>query len=281
MAREIVAGDEAGEDVVRVVALHTDAQRTIADEDKAAARIGGTHRGEALEEKRKIFFGRHATGVDDDGIFRGGVPLQPQVAGAAGRVKLPGVDAAREHGEIKEAKFGQLGAEFGGRRKGAGRAIVDTPEPPEDEAVEGSVTVVAGVGVEVGVKARRDGDAQGAGGRHGRGAERALGGDVDDVGTVGQPAAAEFRARRESETKQRIARHGQAGERDFEKLGVGGVTREIGPAGAVDGDRVAASAEFTGDDPKRHRHAVDFRRKSFGDEGDFHEGGAAMGTGRF
>lgn len=213
--------------------------------------------------------------MDDDGVLGRGLPAQAKIAGPAGGVKLPGVDAAGEEGEIAEAEGRKLGAELGGGREGAGGAVVHPAEPPEDEPVEGGRSrVVLRVGVKVRVETGRDRKTERAGGAHGGGPERTFGGDVDEVGAGGAPAPPQGGARGKAEASQRVTGHGQTGQRDLREIGGGGGWQQAGPAGAIDGDRVAATTEFAGDDAERHRHAIDFRRERFGDEGEFHEGGA-------
>ena len=189
------------------------------------------------------------------------------------------VNAAREDGEIAEAELGEFGAELAGRREGATRAVVHVAEPRERDPLERADAVVAGVGVEVGVKARGDGKAEGAGGGDGGGAERAFGGDMDEIGTIRAPELAQRAAGREAETEHGITGEGEAGQGDDLIFGMGVGGREIVAARAIDGDLMAAPAELAGDHAKRHRDAVDFRREGFGDEGEFHKirGGGVVG----
>ena len=261
-----------------MVALEARAQRAVADQNETAAGVGRAHGGEAFEEERVVFLRGHAAGVDDDGVFGRRFPAQAKVAGAAGGVKLPGVDAAGEEGEVAEAECLKLGAELGGGREGAGGAVVDPAEPPEHKPVEGGVAVVLRVSVKVRVETGRDREAERAGGAHGGGAERTLGGDVDEVRAVGAPVPAQGGAGGKAEAQQRVTGDGQTGQRDLREIGGGGSRQRARPARAIDGDRVAATTEFAGDDAKRHRHAIDFRRERFGDEGEFH-GEARRGLG--
>lgn len=279
VAGEIVAGDEAGKNPPGKLALERGAERAVADEDAAQAGFGGAHGREGAEKERIVFLGGHAAGVDHDGIGRRGAPRSAQGEGAQGGAELGGVNAAREDGEIAEAELGEFGAELAGRREGAARAVVNVAEPRERDALERADAVVAGIGVEVGVKAGGDGEAEGAGGGDGGGAERTFRGDVDEIGAIRAPALAQRAAGREAETEHGITGERETGQGDDLVFGMSVGGREIVAAGAIDGDLMATPAEFAGDHAKRHRDAVDFRREGFGDEGEFHKmrGGGVVG----
>lgn len=182
-----------------------------------------------------------------------------------------GVDSAGEHGEIAKTQGGKVATEIFGRSERAAGAIVDVAEPGEGETLQRTDPVVKRVGVEVGVEARGDRNIQRAGGADGGSAEWSFGGHVDEVGSGVAPKSAELAAGGEAETEERIAGDRQAGHRGDTIFRVIGGLREVGTPRTVNGDDMSASTEFAGDHAERHGDAVDFRRKGFGDESEFHK----------
>ena len=276
MAGEVLARNEAGEDAFGMRRLQRRPQRTVADEDEPQAGIGTRawrrRRGRAADSFFPPPAGRH-------GARRPRRWRRPSAARSAGercagenwRVSTPR-ESTPEPGE---AGRGEFAAQLHGRREGAKRAIVHVAQPGEGEPAQRREPIMAGIDMKVGVEARRDRQAQRPRGGDGGGAERALRGDVHEIGTIGAPALFQPAPRGQAEPEQRVARDGQAGQGHSRNSRLAAVVRQIGPPRPVDRHRVTPAAEFAGDDAKGHRHAVDLGREGFGDDGELHMSGWA------
>ncbi len=270
MAGEVLAFQEAGEGRPRVGAGEFFAQRAVAGDDEAGAGPGGADGLPGAEKQRVVFFGGEAADVDEHRVVGTRAPGGAQGGIAFGGGEEVGVHAAREQAHAAKAVARELGVELVGRRQGDAGAVVEPAQVGEGGAGEKRETVVARVAVEVGVKGGGQRDAQRVGGGEGGPAQRALGGDVHDIGPAAAPGAQQGPARGQAEAQHGVAGDGHARVQD---LAVGAVGHEdVGAAlaRAVHGDLDAAAGEAGGELPERHGDAVDLGREGFGDEGEFH-----------
>src|SRR5476649_2394806 len=101
-----------------------------------------------------------------------------------------------------------------------------------------------GIGMEIGMEARGHRDAQGAGGTDSGSAQRSLRRDMHQVGTISTPAASQPATGRQAEAEERITRDRDAGQGHLLILWMRISRWQIGPARAIDRDRVPPTSEF-------------------------------------
>src|SRR5688572_13083851 len=141
---------------------------------------------------------------------------------------------------------------------------MEMPEVAERGAREEREAVVAAVAVEIGVEAGADGQAEFARSEQRRIPERALGGDVDEVGTLEAPEADEAAACGKTEAEEGVAGNGDRAEKFLAVESVDPVVIKGTLARAIDGDGVTAMGETLDEMAQRHGDAVDLGRKGFG-----------------
>ena len=164
----------------------------------------------------------------------------------------------------------QLRAKLRSRGEGRLGQVVHVPKPAHGEAPKERYLVVPGIGVEIGVEARGDRDAERPGRPDRRHPQRPLGGDVDQIGAVRFPDPPQLPRGGHPHPQEGIAGDRQAGHRYLPVIPVRLVGRQVPAPGAVNCNRMASPPELACDDSESHRHPVDFRGKSFGDYREFH-----------
>ena len=192
------------------------------------------------------------------------------------------VDAARPQRAVAEAGGLEAAHQVGAGHHGDAGAVVERAQPALDRAAQHADAVVPGVVVEVGVVAGGQRYAQRPRRRHRRAAERALGGDVDDVGPARAPAPHQHRARGQAEAQRAIAGDGQAGADQLGDAGMGGRERPGRARRLVRPHHlhlVPAPGEALDQARQRHRHAVDLGRPGLGHQRDGERLGEGLGIG--
>jgi len=187
---------------------------------------------------------------------------------AVDRRKAVGVDAAPDHLHVTKAARDELGAQVFGGHHGREGAVVELAQVGHDRFAQPAHAVVPAVGIEVGAKVRGQRQFQLVRGLQRRPAQRALGGDVHDVGSAQRPQLGQRRFGRQAHLQVRVAWDRQAAQQHFvEALAAVGLVIGL-LARAYQLQVVAAVAQAFDDASDRQRHTVDFGRVGLGDDGD-------------
>ena len=181
----------AGEMGVGHGTLEIAADGAVSGNDELSVWIRGADGFVGTGEQLVVFFGGEAADVYDDGIVWLGAPALAEGSVAPGGVEGGEAYAAAEYVHVAEALGGELVGELSGGGHGAASLVVYPAEEGEDGTGDPGGVVVLAVAMEVGVEGGGDGDAEDSGGADGGEAERAFGGDVDDVGPVAAPGVDE------------------------------------------------------------------------------------------
>ena len=80
-------------------------------------------------------------------------------------------------------------------------------------------------------------------------------------------------ARRQAQAQHGISGDGQTAQAHFHEFGLRDSDRQVVTARTIHFDAVSTPTELSRDDAKRHRDAVDLRRKGFSDDCELHVGG--------
>jgi len=216
---------------------------------------------EGVEQHGQVLLGREAADAGDDQVVGAGAPLRAQRLAAARGVEAAGVDAARDGQQVAEALALQLVVQRLRRHHRALRGVVEAAQVAQDHLLHEAQTVVRAVGMEVGAELGAHRQAQRPGRQQRGAAERAFGGDVDDVGPLALPQPDELSGARQAHLQAFVTRDRHAAHEEVAVDRRGG--RVGGLARAHDAHAVVARTQALHQAGHRHRHAVDFRRVGF------------------
>lgn len=200
-----------------------------------------------------------------DVIFAQSPVLTQRVQTLAG-VKQLAIDAAGQQRQTLEMPTFQLQPLADAGHQGQGRAVVKPAQIVGQHSRQQAEPVLAGILLEVGVKAADHRNPQTSRGAQRRQTQRAFSGDVQHVGAMAFPAPQQFVHRRLTPLQPGIPRQRPAAtEQQFivtAQLPITALARShqfhLMPARA---QTVVQAAKSIG-------HAVDFRREGFGDQSD-------------
>jgi hypothetical protein len=194
--------------------------------------------------------------------------LSAQRGAAPGRVEALGVDAPSDDVQALEALLAQLPAQIGRGRERGVTEVVELAQVGQQGRAQPAHAVVLAVGVEVGAELADDGQLQLARRLQRAPAQRALGGQVNDVGPLEAPAPHQRALGGQSHLQLRVARDGQAAQQHLGESRMH--RRDIVAVLARANQLQLVSALTQALDHARNaaRHAVDLRRVGFRDHRD-------------
>ncbi len=266
---EVGAAALAREDGVGAAQLQLLAQRAVAHQHQAGARLLAPDGLEGGEQRLQVLLGREAAHAGDDQVVGAGAPLRAQRVAAVRGVEAAHVHAARHLRQVAEALGLQVVEQRLRGHHRALRRVVEAAQVGHDGPAQEAEAVVLAVGVEVGAEVGAHRQAQRLGGQQRRAAERALGGDVHHVRTLLAPQPHQRSLARQAHAQAGVVGNGNAAHQHV-------ALRVAGRGGRVVGGlarphhlhEVVALAQALHQAGDGHGHAVDLGRIGLRHAGD-------------